>query len=198
MGPMTARGSRRAVLAGAGGLAAAGALAGCTVQTGPAWQQAGPHPILPSPEGFRAADVLATPQPENELETFLTLSSLLTGFEALNPALGAVYLSALRDRPDPAVTLDALVERAGFAGPEAPNSLEALEGAGVFAEEEMAALADTIITWWYTGIYETAEGEQTVATYVDALVWQAVGYLKPRTICGPYPGFWRERPPVIP
>jgi hypothetical protein len=197
---VSARASRRGFITAAGALAAAGALGGCTVQTTSTWPQGPPQPILPSPEGFTAADVLATPrmEGEGELERFLALSSLLTGFDDLNPVLGAVYLDALRNRPDPAVTLGALYERAGFGGGAAPDSLEALEAAGVFAEEEMSALADTILTNWYTGVYDTAEGEQAVATYVDALVWQAAGYLKPRTVCGPYPGFWRERPPVIP
>jgi hypothetical protein len=195
---MTARGSRRTFLAGAGALGAAGALAGCTVQMDGVWQQAPARPILPSPEGYTAADVLATPRPDTaELETFLTLSSVLTGFDNLDPVLGAVYLSSLRAREDAPATLPALYETAGFGAPNPPLTVEDLEAAGVFAQESLAALADTIITYWYTGIYDTAEGPR-VATYVDALAWQAIEYTKPRTICGPFPGFWRERPPVVP
>jgi hypothetical protein len=94
---MTARGSRRTFIAGVGALGAAGVLGGCTVQMGPAWPQAPAQPILPSPEGYTAADVLATPRPDiAELETFLALSSVLTGFDNLDPVLGAVYLSSLR------------------------------------------------------------------------------------------------------
>lgn len=196
MGPMTGRASRRGFVAGAGALAV-GVLAGCTVQTA-AWPQSPPHPILPSPEGFTAADVLATPAADGELETFLALSSVLTGFENLNPVLGAVYLQSLRARNEPEATLTALYAAAGFTAPNPPQTVEQLEAGGVFAQEPLAALADTIIAYWYTGIYDSAAGEPVVATYVDALVWQAAEYLKPRTICGPYPGFWRERPPVIP
>lgn len=197
MGQLNLRGSRRTLLTGAAALASAGALAGCTVQMEGVWQQHPPHPILPSPTSSELAGA-ATPAPRQlGLEEFLALSSVLTGFDDLNPALGTVYLQSLQQRSDPAVTLTELYDRLGFGGPSGPQTAEALEAAGVFEREEMSALADMIITYWYTGIYDK-DGEQAVATYVDALVWQAVGYLKPRTICGPFPGFWRERPPTIP
>lgn len=197
MGALSARGSRRAFLTGTGALAVAGTLAGCTVQLGPAWQPE-PHPILPSPEGYTAADVLATPRADTaELETFLALSSVLTGFDDLSPVLGAVYLRGLRERDEPPTTLSTLYDATGFRGPNPPRTVEEMEAAGVFEQDALAALADTIITYWYTGIYDTAEGPR-VATYVDALAWRAIDYTKPRSICGPFPGFWHERPPVVP
>jgi hypothetical protein len=128
----------------------------------------------------------ATPQPvEPELAQFLALSSILTGFEELNPTLGRVYLESLQSGQH-ADALAALYRVAGA------TSIEALERAGVFADEQTRATADTIAEYWYTGVY-TKDGEQTVATYVDALVWRAI-YTKPNTICGPYTGFWQEPP----
>jgi hypothetical protein len=38
--------------------------------------------------------------------------------------------------------------------------------------------------------------EQEVATFADALVWKSITYTTPPTLCGPYAGFWAERPPV--
>lgn len=198
MGQLNLRGSRRTLLTGAAALASASVLAGCTVRMESVWQQNPPHPILPSPETSGSSASVATPRSGGlDLERFLALSSVLTGFDDLNPALGAVYLQSLQQRSDPAVTLVELYDRVGFGGPSGPQTAEVLEATGVFEREEVSALADTIITYWYTGIYDN-DGEPTVATYVDALVWQAVDYLKPRTICGPFPGFWRERPPTIP
>jgi hypothetical protein len=191
------RTSRRALLGSAALAAAGGALTACTVQTGSVWQGAPLHPILPSPRPAGARPP-ATPLPGGvDLEGFLALSSVLTGFDDLDPVLGRTYLLSLQTRENPEASVGELYERAGFAGPAPPHSVDELDAAGVFDTDALNALADTIITYWYTGIYDSG-GEQVVATYVDSLAWQAIGYTKPRSICGPYPGFWRERPPVIP
>lgn len=61
----------------------------------------------------------------------------------------------------------------------------------VWATLDSWALAKPQRQLWYTGIYTKADGEATVATFVDALAWQTLAFTKPMTICG-YPGFWSE------
>jgi hypothetical protein len=68
-----------------------------------------------------------------------------------------------------------------------------LEAGGLFEQEATRALADKIIEYWYSGVYDTADGGQAVATFADALVWRAVRYTKPLTLCGA-PGFWAVPP----
>jgi hypothetical protein len=135
--------------------------------------------------------VEGTPAPEG-LEAFLALSSVLTGYDQLDPELGAIYLRSLQDNPEFGGGLEALYEQAGVAAGGQPDGIEALEQAGVFEQEQSRALADKIITLWYTGIYDQGE-EQAVATFVDALAWKSITFTKPPTICGSY-GFWAERP----
>jgi hypothetical protein len=153
-----------------------------------------PHPILPSPQPpAGAAQTPGGTATELSLEEFLAFSSVLTGFESLDPVLGGVYLQSLQTSEQFAITVAEAYERAGFRTSAPPASVEELEAAGLFEQDETRKLLDKIVEYWYTGIYETAEGEQAVATYVDALMWLAMPFTKPLTICGA-PGFWTEPP----
>jgi hypothetical protein len=189
--------SRRALLTGSA-ILAAGTLVGCAGMPTPAWQAAQPQPILPSPTSPQLATPQATPPPGGlGLNEFLALSSVLTGFDDLNPTLGRVYLGAAQARQDPAATLRDLYERAGFASASPPTTTDDLAAAGIFADKPLGTLADTIARYWYSGMI--GEGDhQVVVTYVDALGWRSLSYGKPATICGPYSGFWRDRPPALP
>jgi hypothetical protein len=171
-------------------------LAACGVST-PATPQAdlAPfvpwHPVLPSPQPSGAA--AATPGPDSiGLEAFLALSSVLTGIEGLNPQVGQVYLDSLAASGEFDVSLADLYQQAGFTAGAVP-SIEDIEQRGIFEQEGTRALADKIIEYWYSGVYDTPEGEQAVATFADALVWRAVKYTKPLTICAA-PGFWAVAP----
>jgi hypothetical protein len=153
-----------------------------------------PYPILPSPQP--PVDAVPTPTgaaTELSLEEFLALSAVLTGFENLDPVLGSVYLQSLQTSEQFAITVAEVYEQAGLRTDAPPTSVEELEAIGVFEQEETRKLLDKIIEYWYTGIYETVEGEQAVATYVDALMWRAMLFTKPLTICGA-PAFWAEPP----
>ena len=151
-------------------------------------RQATPQVVLPSP-------VPATPPPASDtdapLTAFLTLSAVLTGVSNLNPALGRLYLQSLQASDEFAVTVADLYVQAGLRSATPPRTVADLEAAGLFTQEATRRLADKIIELWYTGIYTNAEGEETVATFVDALAWQTLAFTKPTTICG-YPGFWSE------
>jgi hypothetical protein len=158
------------------------------------WNTPTPIKVLQSPQPPATAEATATLSPDGlQLEEFLALSAVLTGIENLDPVLGHVYLQSLQASSDFEVSLAELYERAGFRAAGPPTDVEALANAGTFAAETTQKLADKIIEYWYTGVYDTAGGEQAVATFVDALAWKALHYTKPPTICAS-PGFWAERP----
>jgi hypothetical protein len=183
--------NRRDFLRGAALLLGGGLLAACGTPTEEGWQ-AGDYWRTPTPASHLETPAAGnTPAPEG-LEAFLALSSVLTGFDDLDPELGQVYLQSLQDNPEFGDGLDGLYEQAGVASGNLPDSVEALEQAGVFEEEATRSLADKIISLWYTGIYEQGE-EQAVATFVDSLAWKSLTFTKPLTICGSF-GFWSERP----
>lgn len=150
--------------------------------------QATPPAALPSPAP--TAPPAAT-DADLSLAQFLALSAVLTGVTNLNPELGRIYLHSLQASPDLIVTVPQLYEQAGFRADAPPPTITMLESAGLFAEAATRNLADRIIDLWYTGVYTNAQGEETVATHVDALSWRALAFTKPTTICG-YTGFWSE------
>lgn len=55
------------------------------------------------------------------------------------------------------------------------------------------ALEQRIISNWYTGLHDTADGEALV-TYDDALLWDALDYTKPMGWCGGETGYWADAP----
>ena len=128
------------------------------------------------------------------LAEFLQLSVVLTGFDNLNRDLGQIYLESLQARPNPAITLVELYGQAGFRSAAPPKSLEELAHRGVFKADPPRALANKIITYWYTGIYDK-DGQPAVATFTDALAWKALTYTKPPSVCGGAVGYWGEHPP---
>nr|AGC71485.1 hypothetical protein [uncultured bacterium A1Q1_fos_1880] len=150
--------------------------------------QATPPAALPSPV---PATPPTAPTDELPLAQFLALSAVLTGVPTLNPELGRIYLQSLQASPDFTVTVPELYDQAGFRADAPPPTIAMLESTGLFTQEATRTLADRIIELWYTGVYTNAQGEATVATYVDALAWQTLAFTKPTTICG-YPGFWSE------
>ena len=204
-GELKTRLTRRAFLRGALATAGGGILAACAPGREPAqpfvgeYNTATPARVLASPRAAAtavggAAD--GTPTPDGRLlEQFLMLSAVLTGVENLDPVVGRVYLQSLQAGGEFEVTLGELYEQAGFADGAAPSTIEALQENGIFDSDATSALADKIIELWYTGVYTTPEGEQMVATYVDALAWKVLSFTKPNTICGS-PGFWEARPEV--
>lgn len=149
--------------------------------------QATPPVILPSPMPATTPTVAG----DLPLAEFLALSVVLTGVANLNPTLGRVYLQSLQASSEFKVTVADLYEQAGFRSATPPTTVAALESTGIFAEETTRRLADRVTALWYTGVYTNEEGEETVATYVDALAWRTLTFTKPTTICG-YPGFWSE------
>jgi hypothetical protein len=54
-------------------------------------------------------------------------------------------------------------------------------------------LENRIITAWYSGVHQTADGEEVV-TYTDALMWEALDFTKPMGWCGGETGYWADAP----
>ena len=54
-------------------------------------------------------------------------------------------------------------------------------------------LEQQIIAGWYSGVQQTASGEELV-TYTDALMWNAMDYTKPQGWCGGETGYWALPP----
>lgn len=148
-----------------------------------------------SPEATRRATpegLGGTPTTDDdEVQRFLVLSRALTGFDDLSDAeLARVYLDHLGTHAD---RLGDLYDAAGVEVGGAVT-IEQLDAAGIFDDDELRALADTITASWYSGTYQ--DGDDThVATYITALAWPASGYrlTGPSTCSGAF-GNWTQPP----
>ena len=121
----------------------------------------------------------------------MSLSRALTGFDDLDDTeLGQVYLDSIGSAGDLSGQLADLFEKAGLTDGATEVSLDQLESAGAF-DEDTRPVADAITTAWYTGIYDAGGGELVVATYINALAWQATGYrLTGPSSCSGATGNW--------
>jgi len=54
-------------------------------------------------------------------------------------------------------------------------------------------LANAIVAAWYSGVYDSGSG-QAVATFTEALVWNALAFSKPWAECGGETGYWADAP----
>lgn len=183
---------REMALASAGLLAAG--CAGAEVAKAPEpYRTSTPFRALASPQA-PAAQIPETADGSITLEEFLQFSSLLTGVENLDPALGQVYLQALLAGGGEGPGLAEVFSAASSGSGQLPGDIDVLSETGFFAQEGFGSLADQIITMWYTGVYMDGE-EPRVATFVDALAWKVLHFTKPPTICGEF-GFWSREPLV--
>lgn len=113
-----------------------------------------------------------TAQQAVSLDEFVRLSQRLTGKTALDRSVAAIYLKALQGDPQLSGRL------AQVARPSAAPADTALE--------------NTIIEWWYTGVY-ALNGEPKLGTYAGALMWTAMDMPAAGTCADPF-GAW-FRPP---
>lgn len=157
--------SRREFLRGLAALAGGAFLAACGLASeeelrGPVGRPtAAPFRALQSPQPPDTGEEIIPGTGELSLSAFLALSSVLTGFDNLQPEVGRVYLESLQSGPDRPVTLVELYERSGFRPESSIPGIEALEEAGVFDDEDTRELAHKIIEYWYTGVYDVYVGE---------------------------------------
>jgi hypothetical protein len=118
-----------------------------------------------------------------QIDDFMRLSGLLTGYSNLDPALGTIYLQNLAGSGAHASVLNGLL---------AAQSLDQLQRTGTFQDPNALPVVNDILSSWYTGTYTGSSGRVT-ATWTDALAWRACTFTKPPSTCAA-PGSWSKPP----
>jgi hypothetical protein len=119
---------------------------------------------------------------DRELDGFVQLSKLVTGVDRLPVSLAARYLEAL-DAAGLGMTPSRFVRLAGFTDRGAPETLAALQRSRAFAAPHGKQVAEAIAAAWWSGMVPTEGGRHAVITYEDALVWKALPYAEPPSLC---------------
>jgi hypothetical protein len=105
------------------------------------------------------------------VEQFLALSQRLTNASGLDAAVAKTLLG-------------------GFLAIGNGAALAAL----IAGQRQDGPLANAIVAAWYSGIYDGGTGKQAVATFTDALLWNALTFTKPPGWCGGQTGYWAQAP----
>lgn len=126
------------------------------------------------------------------LNNFLTLSSLLTGVENLDPDVGKVYFETLQANAASRKELADLLRRSGMGSANPAKTLNQLAATGVFQNKALRTVADTITEYWFTGTYDS-QGGPRVAAWTGALAWTTT-YTKAMGLCGGPTGYWAAKP----
>lgn len=132
-----------------------------------------------------------------DLDEFLHLSSLLTGFAAsdLDRTLGQTYLDTLNRALIAPFTLAHLYEQAGLRSKTPPKTFEELERTGIFDRQPAKSALEEIMTSWYSGTVPVVGTHRIrVATYDAALSWKAITWTSPNMECRGALGFWSDPP----
>ena len=108
------------------------------------------------------------------VEQFTTLSKTLTETNNLDHDAARTLLGA-------------------FIGTGHEADLAALIADPASASGRNAALANAIVAAWYSGVCNTRSG-QAVATFDQALMWNAMTFTKPFGECGGDTGYWSDPP----
>jgi hypothetical protein len=143
--------------------------------------------------GSKAQDTSATAPPSPDLQHFLALSSLLTGYASLDAASASAYLKVFRDDADRSGALDELLARVGVGGKNSPASLDDLAKRGAFSDPESLALTSQILSVWFSGTVFGKDG-MTTQTWQGALAWDVCTFTKPPATCGGLTGYWAKAP----
>ncbi|MFX0543289.1 sugar dehydrogenase complex small subunit [Roseovarius sp. S4756] len=106
---------------------------------------------------------------EFDVDAFLRLSQDLTARDSLAEGIGAELLK-------------------GFAATDRRADL-----AGLAEGAEAGDLANAVVASWYSGV-SPDPGETEVATYTEALMWDAMDFTKPQGVCGGVMGYWNGAP----
>jgi hypothetical protein len=109
---------------------------------------------------------------ETTIDSFVDLSSRLTGTAVADLDRGA-----------------AAALLAGFTAAGHGSALERLAADPSFDPD----LADAVVAAWYSGVVSNGR-EDVVATFNDALVWNALTFTKPFANCGGETGYWSQPP----
>jgi Membrane bound FAD containing D-sorbitol dehydrogenase len=107
-------------------------------------------------------------------DQFLALSQNLTQASSLDPGIAKTLLGGFLATGNGAALAELVAD---------PGS-----GTG-----KNALLTNAIVGAWYSGVYNTAAGP-AVATFDQALLWNALTYTKPFGECGGDTGYWSAAP----
>jgi Membrane bound FAD containing D-sorbitol dehydrogenase len=107
-------------------------------------------------------------------DQFLALSQNLTRTSSLDPGIAKTLLG-------------------GFLATGNGAALAELVADPVSGTGKNALLANAIVGAWYSGVYNTVAGP-AVATFDQALLWNALTYTKPFGECGGDTGYWSAAP----
>ena len=118
----------------------------------------------------------------SDLDGFIALSELVTGSTHLPVRHARRYLDAL-DRAGLPLAPSRLVRLAGFADGDGPRTLAALERSDAFGRHGARQAAGAVAAAWWSGMVPVEGGGEHVVTYEDALVWKALPYAEPPSLC---------------
>ncbi|MFZ1320053.1 MAG: sugar dehydrogenase complex small subunit [Ignavibacteria bacterium] len=126
---------------------------------------------------------------------FMKLSSILTGFSdsELDKTLAVTYHTSLKNFPPSKKSLQELYKALKIDSDNIPSD-EEIENV-ITKNPEYKKLADTLITYWMSGIYKTKDGMK-VSDYEKMYAWKSTGYLIPNAQCRGDFGFWQNKPSV--
>lgn len=126
---------------------------------------------------------------------FMKLSSILTGFSEseLDKSLAITYHTSLKNFPPSKKSLQEFY-RALNLDSENILTVEEVEDV-IIKNPEYKKLADTLITYWMSGIYKTKDGMK-VSDYEKMYAWKSTGYLIPNAQCRGDFGFWQNKPAI--
>jgi hypothetical protein len=130
--------------------------------------------------------------PSSELEGFLDLSRVVTGIEKLPRQLAPRYLEALDGAPHLKLKPSRFLRLAGYANGHGPKSLRALEESAAFRTEGGRACVEAVAAAWWSGIVPVSGGGERVITFSDALVWRAMSFAEPPSVCLGATGAWAK------
>jgi len=140
------------------------------------------------------------------VQTISRRGMILGGTSAATLALGFPLRSSARETVtvDEFRSLSARLTGAGLPDLDATATAKLLDGfmsrgrgaelAALIADgASSGALADEIVAAWYSGSYATAAG-LAAFNLTDALVWDALDFTKPPSLCGGATGYWAAPP----
>jgi len=137
----------------------------------------------------------------NDINAFLDLSKILTGFENLNYSDAQDNYTRLLDSNSDDLlktikTFQAIVEK---CGKDKPKIIEEVKDQ-IF--DKLKTIAKKIIIIWYLSTTDKKVGSKTIHKfgttkgYVNALLWKAIPQGHPLAYCGTYMGHWSFPPTV--
>ncbi len=118
---------------------------------------------------------------QRNLDSFMKVSSALTGNSGLNPITSERIFLAMGGH------------RREFLGPLESLAGKVGQSPSAWSEADRTLAAEIVRAWYLGKVGDGPEAE--VVTYEHSLMYEAVaGALEPRTFCASQPGYWAEKP----